>query len=199
MAVIKSSKHEEDHLHEFETNLNSIINNHHFAKDSASKRFRSIRKTENEDLKDIQLALKVWRIFSSKYQKSPSHTTNNNTEGCMPQSSTAQISQHITKVKGEKICSRDLKSSHPDNRFFIPVAIQGQDYLRSCFAVVLTFLKYLTFLISMTILVSLFLALHKPTQVFLSRNSQNLIYPFMRTARLLTLPIVQRFPKVTGL
>ena len=40
--------------------------------------------------------------------------------------------------------------------------------------------------------------LHKPTQAVVSRNTQDLIYPFMRFFRLVAIPLVRNYPAVTS-
>jgi len=59
---------------------------------------------------------------------------------------------------------------------------------------ILRILKLLTVFLFVYALVSC----HTPTQKSLSRHVQGYIYPFMRTLRKLTLPILHKYPELAG-
>lgn len=71
-------------------------------------------------------------------------------------------------------------------------------FLKFIVILVIMFLK--VFLVSFILIFTLYclMVLHKPTQAFLSRHTQDLIYPFMRTIRFGSLPVISRFPQLHG-
>lgn len=53
-------------------------------------------------------------------------------------------------------------------------------------------------LLLVVVLVYVLVSCHTPTQKSLSRHIQELIYPFMRTLRKITLPILHNYPELAG-
>lgn len=60
------------------------------------------------------------------------------------------------------------------------------------------FWKIAIFLI-FTILMGYGISYHKPTHNFVERNIQEVIYPFMKVYRRLTLPLVVSYPSLSGI
>ncbi|CAL8104876.1 unnamed protein product [Orchesella dallaii] len=69
-------------------------------------------------------------------------------------------------------------------------------FLNFILSIVILFLKLVLVSFLLVFILYCLMVLHKPTQAFVSRHTQDLIYPFMRTIRFGSLPFVSRFPQL---
>ncbi|KAG7176456.1 uncharacterized protein LOC121875456 [Homarus americanus] len=72
-----------------------------------------------------------------------------------------------------------------------------QDIARMITSYLKIFTKFLVFLTAVCIVVFIVISLHNPTRKLVTRNIQDVIYPFMTTLRYLTLPILTRYPHLS--
>lgn len=152
-----------------------------------------------------QIATDTWNKFSSKHRTSP-FCVNNNIKSAsrtgvklhQTTNNKAQSSQFLTNKGAENV----------SNKFRQRYAKEGGDHLilKCVLHVTFQFLKLVYKLIKIVGIVILVLfcfycifILHKPTQRFISRNTQDLIYPLMRALRLMSIPVVEMFPILTGI
>ncbi|CAG7830865.1 unnamed protein product [Allacma fusca] len=124
---------------------------------------------------------KVWSKFSETHQKSPSHK-NNNVQNCSHRRRTRAA---VRKDGGSTVTERERGDGLRKRVATLLLAL----FLRIvkiwvCLVFVLTALYCL-------------IVLHKPTELFLTRYSQDVIYPMMRFLRLISLPYVKSNPSST--
>lgn len=141
----------------------------------------------------------VWIKFASVHQKSPSHKNNNVQKNCSSSNHTKRITKESKRLETNTSITHPPQhnESHCDNSLkykntFLHVAHSALSFLILC-------LKCSFQSTFISILLYCMVVLHKPTQVVISRNTQDLIYPFMRNLRILALPLVERFPVITSM
>lgn len=138
--------------------------------------------TENTILQE------TWTKFSAKHGISPVSINNN-----------IQSKEGVTKNGADKRKYGEFPSTTPK------VPQNNTNILRSVLKTTIWSMRlfYKAFKILGACILTLFVLycifiLHKPTQRFISRNTQDLIYPLMRALRLMSIPVVRRFPFLTG-
>lgn len=160
----------------------------------------------------------VWNKFSQKYQTSPSHTNNNTTKktelnnsrslkknyrqfnslNCEINKSTS--TKAIISVKSNQLSKVKCNNSNEfvDNKN----KNQQSHHKIYSFQLITCILSWTFWTIKFLGIVFIFLiglfVFHKPTELFVMRNTQQLIYPIMRQLRLISLPIINHFPALTG-
>lgn len=92
--------------------------------------------------------------------------------------------KEITKIFQE--CFRQLEKENPSSNH------NAQKYLW-------TILKLFFIFILLSICLYILLNVHQPTSSIVLRNVQGLIYPGLKVLRFLSVPIIKRYPSLTGI
>lgn len=161
------------------------------------------RSNEGEELQAI--CHKVWAKFSNKHQKSPSHI-NNNVQSCMKSTvekqQTEQSNDNHNGIRFRTQCedvnrdnSLEKEPSQKNNRTVVLLFLET---VLGVFRLSQVLFKTVGIIFIALLVFYSLITLHKPTQAFISRHTQDLIYPFMRALRILSLPVVRRIPVLTG-
>lgn len=112
-----------------------------------------------------------------------------------------ELKQFVNQVKNSNL-SQDAINQLIDEIFddkLEPLKNDGMDHENNNNKLILllkNFIFFMWFIIKIVIFVIIgyvFISLHSPTQKFLLRNSQDLIYPVMRQIRLWTLPVIEKY------
>jgi hypothetical protein len=165
-----------------------------------------------------QLCHKTWAKFSEKHQESPSRS-NNNVQFSKnplkrlplrfldsgPEIQTGVVCQEPSKKPKERDDLENTDEIFENHRNVIDKQcsnITSSNILAHRIFLLLiqlfSWLKLITIILLTLVVVYGVLALHKPSQAFISRNAQDYIYPFMRAMRLISIPVVRKFPRITG-
>jgi len=140
--------------------------------------------------------LKTWEKFSQIHHSSPSRL-NNNISNRNRRRPPPDHDRSPCKLNGQK--EEEPKAIGPGQLNISTTVIIIRQGLFYGYAILLKALELLFMLIASLIIFYGVIVLHRPTQAFISRNTQDLIYPVMRGLRIFTLPIIRTFPRLTGL
>lgn len=134
----------------------------------------------------------AWKQFSEAHQSSPSRVNNNITRR-------RRSHGNDNDASGDEHCSTSHKKGRSETHAGAhkTSAIEFK-FLLNVFSLVLYILEVFSIILLALFAFYTVIVLHKPTQAFVSRNTQNLIYPIMRGLRILALPFVRAFPVLTG-
>jgi len=183
--------------------------------DSYNKLTKNATHTGHQLIRVEEVCLKAWEQFSTRHENRPMQINNNvqlkkhlrhrttsdsdNLEGSGSNSMqslqpTLKKSTDISKLRQSVI--DEVQLFHLNSHNIIITSIFSM--LCRFLAFSTTIFKHIVSAILLCIILICLVVLHQPTQSYISRNTQDLIYPFMRNLRLSSLPIVSIFPRVTG-
>lgn len=96
--------------------------------------------------------------------------------------------QKLQENEEQKLCENNRRNGHYPNRTISTMFI----------TIVGSFLKCVLCLVLVLSLIYCVIACHNPTQKFLTRYIQGFIYPFMKHLRIVTIPLINKYPSLTG-
>ncbi|ODN02243.1 hypothetical protein Ocin01_04446 [Orchesella cincta] len=170
------------------------------------------RSTRDEQLTRLKTACHyAWINFLNNY---PSLVNNNVKEEIIKSPTKQQDKDALLQFRSTSDNNTGHVQSTEEKTFFAPTkatllfkvlrSVGGDTerlmnlykFLNFILSIVILFLKIVLVSFLLVFILYCLMVLHKPTQAFVSRHTQDFIYPFMRTIRFGSLPFVSRFPQL---